>query len=421
MLNKLQASLKWARRRLTWLCDRIIDGCGLILQDEVRLSPPPLQHMAQRLARVAARVCWLVRDFPRVSVYELTGQDWNIRFVGWKRDALVAAHLFFPEIAPMPRDVGRVALWNLTREAGRWLREGSDLVICQQVLGSPFRVQAPISFAVPPRVEQYLELTGTAESLIEGRRKQPYRSMIHRAASNGFDWRFSRTEADLAFFYQRMYLPFMKDRHQDLAVVMGYKELKRLYRYGGLILVTQHGQPVAGTVLAIIDGVCYGIIEGVLDADPDLFQKRVNTLLYWYAILWAKEHGVNVCHMGASHGWTSHGPFDYKARWGARTVPHRSLNYSWIFLAQSFSPVHRERLNTLGLLCSIKGRFYRVILVTEAPIEDETWDFWLVEAARDGIDGLLAISEDGASRILPVAAAEHRGGLAHKGESCVGS
>jgi len=388
------AMYRKSRIRLNYLLDRIIKQCNMVLMDVYRFPWPVVHNIAQRIARYIGDVCWLLRDFPRLSAYKLIGADWTIIFVGGDVGQREICHLFFEEEVDL-QELGRIALWKLSAQTPKWLAEGVDLVVCELGRIHPRPPKSVFTFTVPIWIQQILGIPEPSESLLSGRRLQNIRSRLNKARQAEFDYRFSQLTADFDHFYYHMHVPFAKARHGHLALVAPYQDEKRWFARGGLLLVNQHDKPVAGTLCYVANDVCYILGSGVLDADPQLLRQEIITVLFWYGIIWGRGQGAKILDMGATRAWRSNGIFFYKQRWRAQVVRRKGIYGAWTFLAQNLSPSLQDHINELGFISEIDGRFYGVLLSTETdPITETEANKELSATKYEGLDGLVVISAE---------------------------
>lgn len=381
---------------LNYLLDRAIDLSDAFLADLYRLPWPALQNLIHKMARLAGDVCWFLRDLPRLPAYKLSGKRWTVIFVGNEHGLLEVTRLFFPDEEVERQEIGRVALWKLQAGVRQWLAGGADLIICELSNVYPWRLKAPFVLIVPTWVRQIAAIPEPAETLIAGRKMHGTRHRIARATRDGFHYRFSQSLEDFDHFYHRMYLPFVKSRHNHLALVTPYERLRRKwFARGGLLLVTRHDVPVAASICYLSDNTCYSIEGGVLDADEQLFQQGVNVLFDWYTVKWGRERGATVYDMGGSRGWRSSGPFAYKSTWRTTVVRLSSVYSNWHVLGQCLSPALREHLNQIGFVSEIGGKFYGALFgeETNQPGEQELRRE-LAEVQQQGLAGLAVLSPD---------------------------
>ncbi len=377
---------------LNRLLDRIIDLSNLVLMDVYRLPWSAAGRMAKRIARYVGDVCWLLHTFPRVSAYRLTGAGWTIIFVGKDAGLREICELFFEEKAD-EQELGRVALWKLSAQTQKWLAEGTDLVVCELSRIHPRRPKAALTFTVAPWVQQVLAIATPLEALISGTRYRNVRHKVNKATKAGFNSRFSRSEVDFDYFYHRMYLPFVKARHNHLALVTPYRDQwQRWFTRGGLVLVTQHDQPVAGSLCYMANDTCFVIEMGVLDANPQLFDQEINAIVLWSAITWGHDQGARLVDLGGTHGWCSNGPFINKRRWGAHVVRRKRIYGTWTFLAKDLPPSLKNHLNNLGFITEIDRQFYRVSLSCNGDsMEKVDINQELASIEKQGLRGLAVI------------------------------
>ncbi|MEW6405985.1 MAG: hypothetical protein AB1649_29720, partial [Chloroflexota bacterium] len=105
--------------------------------------------------------------------------------------------------------------------------------------------------------------------------------------------------------------------------------------------------------------------------------------------------------MGGTRAWRSNGSFASKQRWGAQVVRRKKIYSTWAFLADNLSPSLQDYINQLGFISEIDGKFYRVLLDTEAaPAPETNLQNEFATSVSEGIDGLLVISP-GRHQIIP--------------------
>ena len=147
----------------------------------------------------------------------------------------------------------------------------------------------------------------------------------------GFSYRFSRrAQRILITFIMICTSPFVTSRHGRLASVSTLRPTQDLLlRWGGLLLITRNGEPVAGSVCYFVGDVFYGVEEGILDNDADLIHSGINAYIYWCSYQWAVQNQARMFNMGPSYPAVGDGPFDFKAHWGTRVVRRRRLISYW--------------------------------------------------------------------------------------------
>ena len=391
----MRALYRRIKTAINFLLDRAIDGCSSLLLIAKHSRAPIARSIIRRIARRLGDIAWLLRDLPRLPAYRLTGPEWSLVFVGGEHGLLEVRNLIFEGQAASQETLGRVALWRLSAHTERWLAGGVDLIVCEISRAFPWRLKARLAFSIPTWVQQVIAIPTPPEKLLSGKHIHATRSRINRANKNGFGYRFTRSKEEFDRFYHRMYVPFIRGRHGSLAWQTSYdRHLNHWFRRGGLVLVTQNDQPVAGTLCYRAGETYYDVEGGVLDNDPHLIQQGMNALLFWYAVLWAHANGAKQFNMGYSRAWLSDGAFDFKQRWGARVVGPTAICAGWTFLAREMPAPLRARLNQIRFIAEIRDRFYSVLLEENAALDRVRLDEETAAARESGLDGVVVVSPD---------------------------
>lgn len=318
----------------------------------------------QAAAEVLGDVGFLLQDLFKISVWRMTGSGHTIYYVGSENGALGVLPLFFDgDAAHGP--VGEVVSFDLSRQTQKWLNEGCDMVICELSRLHPFRPRTPVAFTVPQWVSFQVAYPAQMETLIAGGRGRHLRNQINKFTRSGYQWRFSRSRRDFDFFYERLYLPFVRSRHGDHAFIAPYPYQWDIWIQGaggGLVLITRNDVIVAGSICLVVEDVCYDIEMGVLDADDVLIQKGVMAYRCWCAANWGRNQGARFYNIGGTAGYESNGSFQWKCRWGASVVRRRYASRVLSFSAHRISPPLRERINAIGFICERPDGYYRLAL-----------------------------------------------------------
>ncbi len=372
--------------------DRIVELCNLVLTDYYYVRRAATRRAARRLATGVGDACSFLRSLPRVPAYRLSGADWKIVFVGSDNGRQEICHRLLGDGADQ-QALGRFSLWRLGRHTRDWLDGDADMVVYESSRFRPWTPHAPVAFTVPCWIQMELAVPERLEALTADR---GFRSRIPRAQKAGFLYHFTQAADDFEYFYEAMYLPFVRERHANLALVMPYADLLRWFRRGGLLLVTRGDQRLAGSVCYTAGDTCHLMEQGVLGADPHIWQQGINAFLFWASTCWAHEQGARIINMGGTRPLRSDGSLNKKQRWGARPARRNCICPEWTFLARELPPALQDHINRLGFLTSVGGRYYGVFLsagspaVNDAIIQQET-----LTARREGLDGLAVVSPGG--------------------------
>jgi hypothetical protein len=224
-------------------------------------------------------------------------------------------------------------------------------------------LQAPIAFKVPSWIHQALALPEPLESLLLGNQMKSVRHNLNRASKGQFSWYFSRAQEDFDHFYYNMYLPHIKSRHHERALLATYEDQRqRWFSHGGLVMVTQGEKPVGGVICYVKNKTCYAVEMGILNSDPDLIQNGIKISSDWFAINWGYQQGARTYSMGATRSWRSDGIFITKSRWRAQVTKRQKIYEVWHFLAKSLPPALQDYINAIGFIVEVDSKFFGLIL-----------------------------------------------------------
>lgn len=389
-MSILQRGAARLKSKVNYLLDRVIDLCNEVLVIAERCGQP-IQGILQRTARAAGDLAWFLRELPRLSAYRLRNEAWCIIFVGERQGCLEIQKMFFKEGEGVVEEIGRYPVMKLAAQADRWLNSGVDLVIAETGRFRPWKASTPYSFVVPLWVTQIMEVPDDPEILLKGNRMRDPRRRIHHALQNGFETYHTRSLQDFEHFYHNMYLPFVRTRHGERALISPFKDQRdRWFKKHGLILVARNGQPVAGELVYRARNVCHGIEMGVLNSDPELIKLGINALVTWGTILWTRQQNARYLSLGGSHGWCENGPFNFKSLWKAKVTRRWKMYPTWTFMGRDLPEALQNRLNQIGFITEAGEKFYRVLLVTDND-KPETHTEAIANAVRKGLAGIALI------------------------------
>ena len=365
---KISQWIRWVygvyeKIHIKYLLGRIIYLCDLLLADMYRFPSPVVRNIARWLARHIGDSCAWVRTFPRIPVYKLIGPDYTIAFIGSASSKRELRQLFFDETIE-EQQLGKIALWGLSKRIRDWLRQDVDMVIYEHPRRIyPHRFKPAIMFTVPTWVDQTISLPESPKELIPGKRKRTY---INRCIKESYVNKFSQSENDFDHFYHEIYLPYVTVRYGGRLLETPYDQMKRLFRRGGLLLVTLNGETVAGNLFYIRNETFFKNDFGLLLEGSKSWKQGASTVLDWFCILWAYEQGIKTFNMGGTRGWQSDGVFWYKSNWRAKVARRSRIYKQWTFMARLLSQSLQDRINEVGFISEINERFYGVHLSDES-------------------------------------------------------
>ena len=142
------------------------------------------------------------------------------------------------------------------------------------------------------------------------------KSDLRRIRKNEFKYELTKSPSKYDEFYNTMYLPYISKVYGRTAHLMSYDRMKELEGQSELMLITRHGEPLAGQILVYEkDRVrCWSI--GVKDGNREYVKMGAQAALYWYEIQYLSECGYKAMHVGVSRPFLRDGVLQFKNKWG---------------------------------------------------------------------------------------------------------
>lgn len=139
--------------------------------------------------------------------------------------------------------VGQAPVWNLARTLQR-LQATANLTIARiDRLSARFLFDGNY-LAVPEWVGTTLTVPEQIDTLTES--NYALKRELRKVRRHGLTSDITHVESDFEVFYHTMYVPFIRNRHGEHAVIRSIDWLRRIFHHGGLLWVRQNGQLVAG-------------------------------------------------------------------------------------------------------------------------------------------------------------------------------
>ena len=134
-----------------------------------------------------------------------------------------------------------------------------------------------------------------------------------------FDWSWEQSSAveDLAWFFERMYLPTMSGRHGEAARGSDLGTAHEcLYQQGHLFFVNEGGKRVAGVLCRVDERTATMTMRllGVLDGDETHYRSGAVKAVYYLAIEWACANGIRRLDLSGGEPFPGTGVFQFKRR-----------------------------------------------------------------------------------------------------------
>jgi hypothetical protein len=233
-------------------------------------------------------------------------------------------HLLFPG-EPKRSSLGQVPLWQLPRFVARWA-SSVDLVVVRVDRVSSQLLFGKHYLRVPELVDLHLELPQDIDTLYSGNRNRNLKNDLRRVQRNQLSTQISHHEPDLAEFYHRFHVPFVRQRFGRFAWPHNLPLLRGLFRQGGLIWALQNGQRLAGCVYGQRQRELSLLAIGTADGDDKITELGAQVALFHALVKHARDLECDSVNLGASRPLLSDGNLRFKRKWGARLVQREASN-----------------------------------------------------------------------------------------------
>ena len=147
----------------------------------------------------------------------------------------------------------------------------------------------------------------------------------------GLSYRISNELEDFDYFYDRIYVPYLKMQFGMLAILHSRDEVKKYFDRGFLMFVIRNGVRIAGR-LAYRDGsklVCQ--FFGLLDGNKLYARIGAQRALYYFTIQYCKLIGIETIDPLSSRAFLNEAVYRHKREWNSHVLKSADLEYAVYF------------------------------------------------------------------------------------------
>ena len=345
----------------------------------------------KRLYPLASR--FTVRVSLVVGPLSGSGDDFRLLLVGddWFLRRLMS---LFPVA---PREVWRAHVpWPLLRVFLRWRSKGFDFAFA--TLSEPYqRVFLP-STACHGKVlaGQILDVADGWEGVRSRFSRQVRKDTNDFERKRGFRFRHATSVEEFDFFYDRMFLPYVKNRFGKYAALIRRERLRSIFDEGFLFLVEKDGVAVAGQLGKVRDGVLEASRIGILDGDPRHVRAGAMQAAYYHCIRIALDRGCKEVDVGGSGPFLSNGALRHKAEWGAK-FRDTEVESEWFHVFTGADPRAARPFLSMHPTVILEGGRLCVLAAARDGVDDQAAQMLdqLRRWRRLGLDAARVITEHG--------------------------
>jgi len=294
-----------------------------------------------------------------------SGRPGTLLVAGTRRTAGSIPRRFFA-CPPQLEVVGSLPVWSLPSTLRR-LGPSADMVVARVD-----RLSAQIFFRtnflmVPEIVGTWLTVPDDLDALV--RLSHSIKEDVRIVRRERLTQETSHMEADCEVFYHTMYVPFMRRRHGEFAVVRSLPQLRRAFHQGGIHWILSDGRRIAGRLFQQRNEVLHWLALGTADGEWRWVKAGAVAALYFFGIKHARDQRCTQIDLGGTAAVLTDGLLRYKRKWGSRLVGERQTHY--LYLVQWERPTEQvtDFLADMPLIFYSRGRLAAVTaLKSRAPM-----------------------------------------------------
>jgi len=266
------------------------------------------------------------------------------------------------------------------------------------------------NLVVPESIGSRLVIPNDLETLVRANRSVKEDMRIVRR--DGLTSEVSHDQHDWEIFYHTMYLPLMRRRHGDSAVIRNVHQLRRAFRRGGLVWVRRGKDRIAGGLFEHRNDVLRWLALGTAGGDVTLMRRGALAALYYFEIKLAHERRCTAIDFGGTPPILNDGLLLYKKKWGIQFVESSSTPYDLVIRWESPNEQLTEFLTRTPVIVRRDGGLAGVTALTpqagigrslEEQVDDIHRSLWMA-----GLDQLFVMVPSGYRHALDMRVTQNR-------------
>lgn len=208
-----------------------------------------------------------------------------------------------------------------------------------------------------------------------------------------------KNEEELKHFYNEMYIPYIRGRYGERAVIESYEKARRLMRTGFLLEVQRDDRIISGVICRIRNGMFVFELVGVKSGSPQLLKEGALDALYHYSVRLALEKKCKMIDFGISRPFLNDGLVGYKRKWGTRLIQNKKqCRVIALKIVNPNENGYRFFVNNYPVFFNNGGLAGLVAIDTEDPIDLKYYKHIQKAYFNDGLSYMYVLSPQGFSK-----------------------
>ena len=192
-------------------------------------------------------------------------------------------------------------------------------------------------------------------------KRESIKYVLRKMREHGYEYEATRDPEKFKFFYQRMYLPYIRSRHGDTVFVHSWDQVKAHFDAGELILVKKQDKYLCGNIISYKDTIARMPFLGVLDGNHDLVAEGVLAAVYECFLQHVEKKGLLSADLGESRAFIKDGVLAFKKKFGY-TIFNTSI-HKYLVRIVSDNPATRAFLENNLFIFQHAGNCYGAVFL----------------------------------------------------------
>jgi len=217
---------------------------------------------------------------------------------------------------PMKKGLGKIFIGNVKSDINSYGPNADLVLIGMDEFFSRFLSQR--GFVVLPEWIMFkMDLT---KPFPRGGKNKGLSNNLRKVRKYQYSFEMTRDFAKFENFFHHMYLPYAANKYGELSLVGGFRDLKKIFEKGVLLLVSRGNDCIAGSLLQMNDKTISARYLGVKDGNFKYVEKGVLAACYYFTITWAGEKRYKWVDFGHCRPFLNDGAFYHKKTWGMEVM-----------------------------------------------------------------------------------------------------
>jgi hypothetical protein len=237
---------------------------------------------------------------------------------------------------------------------------------------------------VPRWVKQRISIDSDWEKVEQGIRHKVRKEVRRVIRKYGYQTRIVHGKKAAAFFYERIYRPFILHRYGAEAFVVSQKKFLRECRHGQILELLRDDNVVAASLIRKTGSQLSVVWTGVnIDLD-DKEHAGASDVLDYFSLCYAHQCGCSYLDLGPSRARLNDGLLRYKKKWGAALYTGKIPQGQFLIIPHNFSIAVQAMLAEAKFITLENGRFVARVPITKDKILVDLEK----QSRQDWVDGL---------------------------------